>query len=123
MRALRWGLCCQFLDLPIRFRTATHRYVATLDRAARRQYLSNIARDNALALNAAIAGCHRLGIGAFRINSQFLPLATHPESGYALADVDPEGETRSLLGAARDAAARLDIRLSFHPDHFVVLNS
>ena len=123
MRALRWGLCCQFLDLPIRFRTATHRYVATLGRAARRQYLGNIARDNALALNAAIEGCHRLGIGAFRINSQFLPLATHPESGYALADIDPRGETRSLLGAAGDAAARLNIRLSFHPDQFVVLNS
>ena len=28
---IRWGLCCQFLDAPIRFRQATHRYVATVD--------------------------------------------------------------------------------------------
>src|SRR5215218_4196657 len=28
---IRWGLCCQFLDAPVRFRQATHRYVATLE--------------------------------------------------------------------------------------------
>ncbi len=123
MHVLRWGLCCQFLDSPIRFRTATHRYVATLDPGTRRDYIGGIARDNALALGAAIEACHRLDIGAFRINSQFLPLATHPLSGYTLHDIDPAGETRAFLSTARDAAARVNIRLSFHPDQFVVLNS
>ena len=37
---IRWGLCCQFLDAPIKYRTATHRYVATLSPAARRDYLT-----------------------------------------------------------------------------------
>jgi UV DNA damage endonuclease len=123
MHLLRWGLCCQFLDSPIRFRTATHRYVATLDPGTRRDYIGGIARDNALALGAAIEACHRLDIGAFRINSQFLPLATHPLSGYTLHDIDPAGETRAFLSTARDAAARVNIRLSFHPDQFVVINS
>jgi len=120
---IRWGLCCQFLDAPIRFRTATHRYVATLDAVARRTYLTNIARDNAAALDAAVARCAELGIGAFRINSQILPLATHPQSGYTLADLDDDGSIASAFVAAGERAREADVRLSFHPDQFVVLNS
>jgi UV DNA damage endonuclease len=121
--ALRFGLCCQFLDRPIQFRTATHRYVSSLPRPRWREYLGAVVRANAEALRDAVAACHELGIGAFRVNSQFLPLATHPSSGYRLADVDPDRETRALLESARGAARRLDVRLSFHPDQFVVLNS
>ena len=120
---LRFGLCCQFLDHPIRFRTATHRYVSGLSAAARLAYLGSIARDNADALLRAIRVCHRLGIGAFRVNSQFLPLVTHAESGYVLDDIDPSGEIRTMLGRARETAFELDVRLSLHPDQFVVLNS
>jgi UV DNA damage endonuclease len=120
---IRWGLCCQFLDSPIRFRTATHRYVATLEPAVRRAYLSGIARDNAAALSAAVARCTELGIGAFRINSQILPLATHPESGYRLEDLDDDGSIAAAFLAAGALARASDVRLSLHPDQFVVLNS
>jgi UV DNA damage endonuclease len=120
---IRWGLCCQFLDAPIRFRTATHRYVATLAAAERRKYLADIARDNAAALHAAALHCHALGIGAFRINSQILPLGTHPVSGYTLERLDRSGAVREAFVAAGGMAARHDVRLSFHPDQFVVLNS
>jgi UV DNA damage endonuclease len=119
----RWGLCCQFLDAPIRFRTATHRYVSGLEPAKRREYLAGIARDNAAALAAAVTHCRSLGIGAFRINSQILPLATHPASGYTLHSMDPSGTIRDAFAAVRDLAATADVRLSFHPDQFVVLNS
>ena len=122
-RGTRFGLCCQFLDTPIHFRTATHRYVATLGGDAAREYLASIARDNAAALLAAVARCHELGIGAFRINSQILPLATHPESGYALRDLDAGGTIEAAFRAAGERARTLDVRLSFHPDQFVVLNS
>jgi UV DNA damage endonuclease len=120
---LRLGLCCQFLDSPIRFRTATHRFVSTLSRAARRTYLAAIAADNAVALAAAVERCAELGIGAFRINSQMLPLGTHPVSGYALEALDRNGAIREAFGRARDLARARGIRLSFHPDQFVVLNS
>ena len=120
---IRWGLCCQFLDAPIRFRQATHRYVSTLAADARLDYLSSIARANALALAHAVERCHELGIGAFRINSQIIPLATHPVSGYTL-DRLRQGDViaRSFEAVGRLARAR-DVRLSFHPDQFVVLNS
>ena len=120
---IRWGLCCQFLDSPIRFRTATHRYVATLEPDARRGYLRAIARDNAAALDAAVRRCTELGIGAFRINSQIFPLATHPDSGYRLEDLDDDGSIAAAFRRAGERARAADVRLSLHPDQFVVLNS
>ena len=120
---LRWGLCCQFLDAPIRFRTATHRYVRGLGPAGRRDYLASIAEHNAAALEAAVRHCAALGIGAFRMTSQILPLATHPESGYALGGLDSAGAIEAAFRRAGAAARELDVRLSLHPDQFVVLNS
>ena len=89
--SLRWGLCCQFLDSPIKFRSATHGYVSTLTPKRRREYLADIADNNATALAEAVERCHELGIGAFRITSQLLPLATHPLTGYTLERLDPSG--------------------------------
>jgi UV DNA damage endonuclease len=123
MSQLRWGLCCQFLDAPIRFRTATHRYVGGLEAPRRREYLGAIARDNAAALVEAVRHCRAIGIGAFRINSQILPLGTHPQSGYRLDEIDEGGAAREGFLEAGRLARELDVRLSFHPDQFVVLNS
>lgn len=121
---IRWGLCCQFVDATsIKFRTATHRYVSGLEPAARRDYLVGIARHNAAALAQAVEFCHVLGIGAFRINSQILPLATHPVTGYTLGSLDDAVDLAAEFAAVRPLATSLGIRLSFHPDQFVVLNS
>jgi UV DNA damage endonuclease len=120
---LRFGLCCQFLDAPIRFRTATHRYAGRLSAVARAEYLRGIARDNAASLAQAVETCASLGIGAFRINSQILPLGTHPASGYSLEALDDDGSLHDAFRAAGTRAHTLGIRLSFHPDQFVVLNS
>ncbi len=119
----RWGLCCQFLDAPITFRTATHRYVRSLEPRVAGRYLAEIAAHNAAALAAAIERCHWLGIGAFRVNSQVLPLATHPITGYSLERLDPSGAIAGAFQWAGALAAAYDIRLSLHPDQFVVLNS
>ncbi len=120
---IRWGLCCQFLDAPIKFRRATHRYVATLTPEAGHHYLASIAADNADALAASVRQCRTLGIGAFRINSQILPLGTHPLSGYTLDRLDRVGDIRARFLQAATLARETGLRLSFHPDQFVVLNS
>ncbi len=120
---VRWGLCCQFLDSPIRFRSATHRYCATLDADSRARYLSAIVLANANALGDAILRCAELGIGAFRITSQIIPLATHPQSGFDIEDLPDAEEIQSAFTKARGLAKSHDVRLSFHPDQFVVLNS
>jgi UV DNA damage endonuclease len=120
---IRWGLCCQFADAGVRFRQATHRYVWTLAPDARAAYLRDVARSNAIALAHAVGRCVELGIGAFRMTSQILPLVTHPVSGYTLDALDEDGVIRQAFAAAGRLARAQDVRLSFHPDQFVVLNS
>ncbi len=97
--------------------------MSALEEAERIAYLSDIVRANGDALAAAVTRCGELGIGAFRITSQIMPLATHPASGYRLEQLnDPDG----ILGVyeiARNQASKSGVRLSFHPDQFVVLNS
>jgi len=85
--------------------------------------LSGICHHNAASLLAALEACRRFGIGSFRIMSPLFPRMTHPEVGYRLDDL-PEGDgIRSLLAECRTVATAHDIRLSFHPDQFVVISS
>jgi UV DNA damage endonuclease len=123
MNRIRWGLCCVFMAEPVKFRTATHAYVSRLDDSERWSYLRGIAAENVASLRAALETCARLGIGAFRVNSQFFPLATHPVSGYTMETLDPDGTLRQALGVVRAYGDACGIRRSFHPDQFVVLGS
>jgi UV DNA damage endonuclease len=113
---IRLGLCCTFLEEPIRFRTTTARYVSSLPKSSRRKFLNELALHNARTLGAALSYCRDNGIGAFRVQSGLLPLYTHPDHPYAL-----DAEVRATL--AEVGAKRGDIRLSFHPDQFVVPGS
>ncbi len=121
--SIRWGLCCQFRDSPIRFRQATYRYVSSLPTAEASAYLADIARSNAIALAHAVERCSELGIRAFRITSQIIPLATHPGGRFRLDDLPGAEVIAGSFRAAGRVAAERGIRLSFHPDQFVVLNS
>lgn len=120
---IRWGLCCLVLDAPHAFRSATHSYVSRLTDPARLEYLDAIALHNARTLGDVLQYCRSLGIGAFRIVSGLFPLATHHLSGYGVDALPGAAEVRRLLAAAGTIAAEAGIRLSFHPDQFVVLNS
>lgn len=120
---IRWGLCCLVLDAPIKFRAATHAYVWKLSEENRQAYLNGVALENAKALIEVLHYCKALDIRAFRVSSGIFPLATHPLSGYRLESLPDGEEVRRRLETAGDVAARADIRLSFHPDQFVVLNS
>lgn len=112
-----------FLAEPIKFRTTTALALSRLARPARMKKLGDIAAGNAAALTDAIRACARLGIGAFRVVSSPFPRATHPEVGYALSDLPGWRDVRERLEEAARIARQLDIRLSFHPDQYVVLNS
>lgn len=120
---LRFGLCCLFKNEPVTFRTTTVKTLSTLPRDRQLVKLSDICLHNALNLNCALEAVHRLGIGAFRIMSPLFPRMTHPEAGYTLAQL-PDGEAVSgALETCRLFALQNQIRLSFHPDQFVVLSS
>ena len=120
---MRFGLCCLFLAEKISFRTTTAKVLSGLERKAGLRKVSGICLHNADNLLLAVQAAHRLGIGAFRIMSPLFPRMTHPKVGYTLEDL-PQAETISeRLAATKTFAAGHDIRLSFHPDQFVVLSS
>lgn len=119
----RWGLCCLVVDAPINVRTATHAYVSRLDADRRLAYLDAIAVANVGTLVETIDYCARLGIRAFRVFSGLFPLATHPVSGYTIDALPSADAIRIMLASARSRAQDARIRLSFHPDQFIVLNS
>jgi UV DNA damage endonuclease len=120
---MRFGLCCLFLAEKISFRTTTAKALCGMERTAGLRKISDICLHNADNLLLAVRAAQRLGIGAFRIMSPLFPRMTHPEVGYALDDL-PQAETiAARLGAVRKLAQEHDIRLSFHPDQFVVLSS
>src|SRR5215211_8278709 len=84
---VRLGLCCIFRDQPIKFPATT---AAALNRMSRADGLTKLGRlclANAEALLASLRFCAGNGIGCFRINSQILPLKTHPQQGYGMEDL------------------------------------
>lgn len=120
---IRLGLCCKFNEEPINFRTATATHVLKLTPQARAAKLAGICHDNAAALRQALDYCAANGIGSFRVNSQLLPLKTHPRAGYRLEDLPGGAETVSAFKACGRQAQSLGLRLTFHPDQFVLLSS
>jgi UV DNA damage endonuclease len=118
---LRLGLCCGFVEEPIRFRTTTVRYASSLAPPRRRAFLRELAVHNAAALDASVAWCAAHGAGAFRVPSGLLPVATHPAVGYRVSAAGRRA-TAALVAAGQRARAA-GVRLSFHPDQFVVPGS
>jgi UV DNA damage endonuclease len=116
-------LCCQFAREPIRFRTTTATHLLRLPRADRLARLAELCLGNADALFSSLEFCVRNGIGAFRVNSQILPLKTHSEAGYAMTKLPAGHEIMARFRACGAYAREHGLRLSFHPDQFVVLNS
>ena len=117
----RLGLCCLFSQEPIRFRTTTARYLSS--RPDPHEHLQKIITENLESLTKAINYCHKNGIGAFRISSKLFPVYTHPQHGYQIDDLPEFREILTSLKSINALAKELDIRLTFHPDQFVVLNS
>ena len=120
---LRLGLCCQFAREPIKFRTTTVTAMLRLGQRERLARLAELCLANADALLAALGYCAAHGIGAFRVNSQILPIKTHATAGYAMEDLPGSGAIVARYRESGAFARAHGLRLSFHPDQFVVLNS
>ena len=120
---IRLGLCCQFRDQPIKFVTTTATAIAKMKRPDALLKLSRLCMENADALLAALQFCAENDIGCFRVNSQILPIKTHPTCGYEIDDL-PEGDAVvRRFKACGKFANQHKLRTCFHPDQFVVMNS
>ena len=120
---IRFGLCCIFHDHPVKFRHINAANAAKLPEAERLCKLSSICLDNSFELEKALLTVESLEIGAFRILSQILPLYTHPQAGYKLEALPDAPEIVNNFAKIREFHEEHDIRLSFHPDQFIILAS
>ncbi len=120
---IRLGLCCKFQEAPIKFRTTTAAAIRRLSWSDGRKKLANLCEANATALMEALEFCAASQIGCFRVNSQILPLKTHPEVGYSLQDLPDGQRIVDAFQACGRFRKKAGLRITFHPDQFVVLNS
>jgi UV DNA damage endonuclease len=120
---IRFGLCCIFRKEPIKFRRTTAKYLQACSRNQRLKYLAEICRHNAHALHKALRYCLDHDIKDFRINSQILPLKTHPEIGYRMEDLPFYDQIIQTFKDCGRFCRNHDIRTTFHPDQFILLSS
>ena len=127
--SMRFGLCCQFADeASFRFRTTT---VAHLSRVLAADHSGSAAFDfyrtlvehNLSTLEGVLAWCERHDIGAFRIGSDLWPRATHPVVGPWVDTLFADASIVMQCARIRTFARANDIRLSEHPEQFLVGNS
>ncbi len=119
----RFGLCCLFREEDITFKIRQAKYIGSLDEKVRKEQLSVTVLHNASSLVKALEYCLENGIGSFRVKSSILPLKTHPELHYALADLPDHTLIMELFETSRLFAHKNNIRLTFHPDQFTLLSS
>ena len=120
---LRLGLCCQFVEQPIKFRVTTATALQRLPRHEQLARLGELASHNADSLLVALKFCAAHGIGSFRILSPILPLKTHPVVGYRVEELPVADEIVVAFRRCGAFAREHGLRTGFHPDQFVVLNS
>lgn len=120
---IRFGLCCIFKEQAIKFRRTTAGHLKKFTRPEQLNRLNDICLSNARSLKQALVFCRDQGIGDFRINSQILPLKTHPEVGYEISDLPEGGRVTEAFEDCRRFGMENDIRTGFHPDQFIVLSS
>ncbi len=120
---LRFGLCCIFREEPIKFRRTTAKYLQAFSRKQQLKNLAEICRHNAHALHKALRYCRDHDIKDFRINSQILPLKTHPDVGYSMEDLHFHDQIIQTFKDCGRFCRKHDIRTTFHPDQFILLSS
>jgi UV DNA damage endonuclease len=120
---IRLGLCCKFHEAPIAFKTTTVTALVKHEREARLARLAALCRTNADALHAALVYCAEHQIGCFRVNSQILPVKTHPDTAYDAADLPGGDAVVRAFKRCGSLARRHGLRLAFHPDQFILLSS
>ncbi|HQR08628.1 MAG TPA: UV DNA damage repair endonuclease UvsE [Gemmatales bacterium] len=120
---IRLGLCCVFRNEPIRFHTTTAAAIGRMERKAALEKINGLCLVNAESLHAALEYCVNNAIGCFRVLSQILPLKTHPQHRYEMADLPQGKEIVQLFRRCGQFVRKHKLRTCLHPDQFVVLNS
>lgn len=111
------GLVCITVSEAVRYRTLTRKRLLQFNQAEQQRLLRELYQENLSRLNRAIDFCQARGIRLYRITSNLFPFADEPVGREVLSEFAP------VLQETGQRAAALEVRLVFHPDQFVVLNS
>jgi UV DNA damage endonuclease len=120
---IRLGLCCIFRKQPIKFRRTTAKHLKKFSRTKQLDLISLVCAQNAGSLLKALQYCRNKGIKDFRVNSQILPLKTHPDVGYRIEELPDHRKIVAAFKACGKFCRENDIRTTFHPDQFILLSS
>ena len=86
-------------------------------------YYEQIVVHNLMTLERVLVWCRDRGVHAFRIGSDLWPRATHPLVAPWVESLLEREDIHASFRRIREFAATHDIRLSEHPDQFLVGNS
>jgi UV DNA damage endonuclease len=111
------GLVCLTTTNEIRYRTITRKRLLSLTLGEQEEALTALYVNNIGILARAVAFCRAQGISLYRISSQIFPFADEA------IGIEILGRLQNELGEVGRAANNQGLRMIFHPDQFVVLNS
>ncbi len=111
------GLVCITASRAVRYQTVTRKRLLQLDPPRQGRVLRELYAANLGHLNEAIDFCRENKIRLYRMTSNLFPFADDPLGADILE------EFRAGLAEIGRRAAGLGLRLLFHPDQYVVLNS
>ncbi|MBJ6362792.1 UV DNA damage repair endonuclease UvsE [Paenibacillus sp. GCM10012307] len=101
-------------------RTMTYQQFSRLaDRGAALRKLERIATENLEHTLRLLKHCYAHDVRVYRFSSKLIPLATHGE----LRDWDPYPALQENFAKVSAYIREKGFRVSFHPDHFCVLNT
>jgi UV DNA damage endonuclease len=120
---VRLGLCCSFLEQPIKFRTAQVTGSLKLPRSEFLTKMGILIEKNADALLQSLDFCNQKSLGSFRVTSYFFPLMSHKELTYQIEELPNKDLVLDKLMICREFAKTNGIRMGFHPDQFTLLNT
>lgn len=111
------GLVCISSSAQVRYKTITRKRLLALEIADQQRVLRDLYAENIRRLDQAIAFCLARQIRLYRMPSSLFPFADDVAGEAVLA------EFAAVLRQVGDRASQSGMRLVFHPDQFVVLNS
>ncbi|MEG3437567.1 UV DNA damage repair endonuclease UvsE [Pannus brasiliensis CCIBt3594] len=111
------GLICITAGDEVRYRTVTRKRLLSLSTAEQERTLRDLYAENLRRLHKALEFCHRENIFLYRLSSNLFPFS---DEAIGRTVLDEFTETMHEIG---EKSRRFSIRLTLHPDQFVVLNS
>ena len=118
---MEFGLCCKFLNEPVRFKIYTLSHIKKLlqtDAYAARQKVLSVIWHNINALQQALDYCYDNSILSFRVTSDLIPHLTNLQKLNVLDD--------NLLTEIQEQLSKINdhgIKLSMHPGQHVNMGS